>query len=74
MWIEQGLDHHNMRSTPYLHDSRVREGISAMLVLDRVAEEEHRLAMEGATMVNWLDVQLKKVRCALLVCTGKPSG
>jgi hypothetical protein len=50
MWMEQGLDDGSAQPAAYLHDDRVREGVSALLVLDHAEEEEHWLSVEATTM------------------------
>jgi hypothetical protein len=70
MWMEQGLDDGRGQPAAYLHNPQIREGISAMLVLDRAEEEEHQLTMEGNTMVQWLGSRLRRVNHALSLCQG----
>jgi hypothetical protein len=69
MWTEQGLEEGG-GPPGYLHDPKIREGISAVLVLDRAEEEEHRLAAEASAMVQWLGTQLTKTNQALQLCKG----
>jgi hypothetical protein len=71
MWMEQGLDIGSAQPAAYLYDDRVREGVSALLVLDRAEEEEHWLTVEATTMAQWLGLQLKKVHQGLELCTGQ---
>jgi hypothetical protein len=69
MWMEQDLN--EAASAPrYMYDSQIREGIAAMLVLDRAEEEEHRLQAEAQTMGKWLGLQLKRLHWAIEACQG----
>jgi len=71
MWMGQGLEGDDEADPPaYLCNPKVREGINAMLMLDRAKEEEVRLQAEGSAMVTWLDMELKKTQMALGACTG----
>jgi len=70
MWMEQGLDDSRGQPAAYLHNPKIREGISAMLVLDRAEEEEYRLTTEGNAMVQWLGSQLRRVDHVLTLCKG----
>lgn len=69
MWIGEGLEDEE-KPPEYLSNPKVREGVSAMLVLRRAKEEESRLQAEGTAMVTWVDMQLKKTQMALEACTG----
>jgi len=71
MWMSQGLYPSGGQPPPYLFDSRVREGISAKLVLDRAEEEEHRLQIEAVSMAQWIKSQLENTDHALKACTGQ---
>lgn len=70
MWMEQGLEEGDTAPPAYLSDPGVREGISAMLVLDRAEEEEHRLTAEASAMIQWLSSQLMKTKQVLQSCNG----
>jgi hypothetical protein len=65
----QGLEDH-AAPPQYLFNPKVREGISALLALERAKEEEVCLQAEGSAMVTWVDTQLKKTQMALGACTG----
>ncbi len=71
MWMSQGLYQSGGQPPPYMFDSRVREGISAKLVLDRAEEEEHRLQKEAVSMAQWISSQLENTDHALKACTGQ---
>ncbi|THU78047.1 hypothetical protein K435DRAFT_700925 [Dendrothele bispora CBS 962.96] len=47
---------------PWLADEKVRQGIRAMLELDRCDEEEERLAVERKAMQSWLKEEWNVVR------------
>ena len=71
MWMGQGLGEEEVGPPEYLCNDAVREGIPAVLVLDRAKEEEVRLQAEGSAMIAWVDTQLKKVQVALGACAGQ---
>ena len=70
MWIGQGLEDDEAAPPEYLSNTGIREGIPALLVLDRAKEEQIRLQAEGSAMITWVDTQLKKTQMALGACTG----
>jgi len=70
MWIGQGLEEDEAAPPVYLSNAGVREGIPALLALDRAKEEEVRLQAEGSAMITWVDMQLKKTQMAHGACTG----
>ncbi|THU88157.1 hypothetical protein K435DRAFT_680385, partial [Dendrothele bispora CBS 962.96] len=49
---------------PWLADEKVRQGIRAMLELDRCEEEEERLAVERKAMQCWFKEEWKVMQCA----------
>jgi hypothetical protein len=73
MWMGQGLYESSGQPPAYMFDSRFRDGISAMLVLDRAEEEEHRLEMEAVIMAQWVRSQLENTDHALKACAGQQS-
>ncbi|THU96703.1 hypothetical protein K435DRAFT_819396 [Dendrothele bispora CBS 962.96] len=50
---------------PWLADERVRQGIRAMLELDRCEEEEERLAVERKAMQSWLKEEWDVAKCTI---------
>ena len=72
MWMGQGLYQSGGQPPPYMFDSKVREGISAKLVLDQAEEEEHRLQIEAISMAQWISSQLENTNHTLKACTFLP--
>ncbi|THU85905.1 hypothetical protein K435DRAFT_684691 [Dendrothele bispora CBS 962.96] len=69
LWQDIGLNYDEVdadqRPPPWLADEGVRQGIRAMLELDRCDEEEERLAIERKAMQSWLNEEWDVVKCAI---------
>jgi hypothetical protein len=55
IWQDIGLDEDTDRPIPrWLGDDRVKDGIKALLELDRCCEEETRLCKERCALQEWM--------------------
>jgi hypothetical protein len=55
----------------WLEDADVREGIRAVLKLDRCAEERHRLGVEADNLCRWFGRELSAIEVALSMLSSK---
>ncbi|EMD32924.1 hypothetical protein CERSUDRAFT_57603, partial [Gelatoporia subvermispora B] len=65
VWISS-LPHQGTQRPRWLEDQSVREGIQAMLKIDRCNEEEARLRREAQNMCAWFGRELAATELALL--------
>ncbi|THU92423.1 hypothetical protein K435DRAFT_672151, partial [Dendrothele bispora CBS 962.96] len=70
LWQDIGLNYDEIDveqkpPPPWLADESVRQGIRAMLELDRCEEEEERLAVERRAMQSWLKEEWDVAKCAI---------
>jgi hypothetical protein len=70
IWQDVGLDDDTDTPPPWLSDENVRNGIKALLALDRCMEEDMRLRKERSTMQEWMLEQWHCVGKALAVAGG----
>ena len=67
IWQDTGLDDDQGVQVPrWLGDDKVREGIQALLELDRCSEEQHRVIKERAAMQEWFVEEWNSLSKALL--------
>ncbi|THV05927.1 hypothetical protein K435DRAFT_849380 [Dendrothele bispora CBS 962.96] len=70
LWQDIGLNYDEIDveqkpPPPWLADESVRQGIRAMLELDRCEEEEERLAVERRAMQSWLKEEWDVAKCTI---------
>ncbi|KAF8290389.1 hypothetical protein DL93DRAFT_2174209 [Clavulina sp. PMI_390] len=68
MWLEDKLPGRFGPLPGYIVDPKVREGIQAMLCLDRMKEEAERLKQERHTMIQWVTSQVHHLDCLVAAC------
>ncbi|KAF9469487.1 hypothetical protein BDZ94DRAFT_692 [Collybia nuda] len=67
VWITPSAD----KIPPWLEDIDVRQGIRAMLKVDRCLEERRRLGMEGDNMCRWFARELSALEVAIATPTSE---
>ena len=70
LWQDVGLEDDTDGVPCWLGDEAVREGISAMLDLDRAQEELARVTMEHTNIQNWFRQEWQAVKAALMIAKG----
>ena len=70
IWQDVGLEDDTDGVPRWLGDEAVREGISAMLDLDRAQEELARVTMERTNIQNWFQQEWQAVKAALIIAKG----
>ncbi|KIJ37663.1 hypothetical protein M422DRAFT_177688 [Sphaerobolus stellatus SS14] len=71
IWNEDGLLADNQDTPPWLGDQDVRDAISAQLELDRVKEEQERLAWEEEAMMVWIEEEKRAMQIARIHAESK---
>jgi hypothetical protein len=73
LWMEiiQDSEYQNKDAPKWLCDEPTKQGIRAMLQLQRCEEELERLNYERATMYSWLSAQQEQHQLACLIAQCK---
>ncbi|KAI5891125.1 uncharacterized protein SCHCODRAFT_02478693, partial [Schizophyllum commune H4-8] len=71
-WDDLRFDSADVGAPPWMADDNVRKAIRGVLLRDRCAEEEARLAHERENVLQWFEEEWMSLRAAMAVAIGVP--